>query len=121
MNRQKSIYFLKPVGMSGPIKIGCSRFAKDRILEISRQSPIALEIVCTIPGDGKTEHALHRLFASCHSHLEWFHASPELLEFIDRLNGGVALSEIVDVAEIKGPHPQFSRCGKRRPKLEVAA
>lgn len=76
------IYFFKPVGMDGPIKIGCSRQPGNRLLYLARWSPFPLECIGSVLGDIVFERAIHRKFAELHSHEEWFQATPDLSDFI---------------------------------------
>lgn len=82
MRQQKHIYFIRPVGMDGPIKIGCSSTPEKRLAALAPWSPFPLEMVGSIPGDFGDERTIHRAFAHLHTHREWFLSSPELREFI---------------------------------------
>lgn len=86
------IYFIKPIGMEGPIKIGVSVDTEARCAQLAHWSPFPLEVVLTIPGDRATEKALHDQFADDHSHGEWFHASPQLLRFMAETKAGVPVT-----------------------------
>lgn len=81
------IYFFKPVGMAGPVKIGCSRKPGNRLAYLARWSPFPLECVGSVVGDIVFERAIHRKFAHLHGHEEWFQASPELMAFIRKALG----------------------------------
>ena len=72
------VYFLRPVGRRGPIKIGCSRWPEDRLEAYTRWSPTPLEIAATIEADQKIERLLHAAFRPFRLHHEWFAWSPEL-------------------------------------------
>lgn len=76
------IYFMKPVGMDGPIKIGCSRNLDGRLQHLARWSPFPLEFIGSVKGDIVFERAIHRRFAADLVHSEWFRPSPELSEFM---------------------------------------
>lgn len=103
------IYFFKPVGMIGPIKIGCSRKPGNRLAYLARWSPFPLECIGSVLGDIVFERAIHRKFADQHDHEEWFRATPELIAFIrkalsvDRIDQAFALAQGVvtplDIAE----------------------
>lgn len=90
-----SVYFIKPIGMDSPIKIGCSRCAKGRLAEIARWAPMPLEIIGTVPGSFKDERTLHRRFAHLQEHLEWFTADAELLRTIDRVIKAGSVSAVL--------------------------
>lgn len=79
------VYFIKPVGKDGPIKIGCSRDPSTRLDNLMDWSPWPLEIIGTISGTTQDESFLHKCFAEYHSHREWFHSAPELRDEIDRI------------------------------------
>lgn len=76
------VYFLKPSGLDGPIKIGCSMLPSRRLDEVSCWSPWPLELMGSVPGTYDDEQFLHKCFASSHSHREWFRSSPSLRKII---------------------------------------
>lgn len=80
--RNTHIYFIKPVGLDGPIKIGCSVKPKERLEFLSMWSPFPLEIVAYVPGRFPDECFLHQCFAHDHIRHEWFRSSKELHEAI---------------------------------------
>lgn len=82
MSTASYVYFIKPIGMDGPIKIGHSKIPTDRLLKFSIWSPYPLEIIGTVPGGCNEETYLHRCFSDIHSHREWFHSSPKLRDTI---------------------------------------
>lgn len=86
---EKRVYFLKPIGMAGPIKIGCSNWPENRLKAVDIWSPFPLELLASAPGMNREEGRLHWRFRETRSHGEWFFASPDLLRLIDhvRLNG----------------------------------
>lgn len=73
---------MKPVGLDGPVKIGCSKIPQKRLQEISCWSPWPLEVVGFVPGCYDDEQFLHKCFAKSHSHREWFHSTPALRKMI---------------------------------------
>jgi hypothetical protein len=83
MSRPQLVYFVKPVGMEGPIKIGCSTWPEGRILSLATWSPFPLELIGAVPGNYRDEAFLHRCFADLHTHREWFRTSPALREAIE--------------------------------------
>lgn len=107
------VYFIKPVFFDGPIKIGYSRHPKARLGAMMAQSPIALEVVLTIPGDMELETNIQQCFADCHSHREWFRAEPRLVEAIAAMQRGVPVHEAIDLTRRVGKIHKF--------KLEDAA
>lgn len=86
--RASWVYFIRPVGQDGPVKIGWSRLPEDRLRALMVRSPFPLEIVARIEGDLRTEGGFHALFRDQHSHGEWFHASDELTNVIGQIAAG---------------------------------
>jgi hypothetical protein len=101
------VYFLKPVDMDGPIKIGHSWHPKARLGSYAAWSPVALEIVLTIPGDTALETNIQQCFADCHSHREWFRAEPRLLKAIADMQAGVPVHEAIDLGNRRGKIHKF--------------
>jgi hypothetical protein len=46
--------------------------------------PVPLTVVATMPGGRRTERRLHERFAAQRVRREWFHAGPELVDFLAR-------------------------------------
>lgn len=44
------VYFLRPAGQDGPVKIGCSTAPQSRLEQYMSWAPFPLEIVATVPG-----------------------------------------------------------------------
>lgn len=113
----REVYFLRPVGQVGPIKIGCSVNAKERLFAMNLSSPIPLELLAVVPGSARIERAIHVIFEKQRSHGEWFFPSPKLIKLIDDLIGGVALEKAIDVS---GPSRMLQKryrgisCGRPR-------
>ncbi len=95
---ERYVYFIKPVGMDGPIKIGCSNLPEGRLASLETWSPVPLEIIFTVPGDFKLERNIHDCFADAHSHREWFKATPKLVAAISALRAGRPLAEAIDLS-----------------------
>ena len=110
------VYFIKPVGLLGPIKIGCTTVCEKRLADLSVWSPFLLEIVATRPGNFRTEINLHECFADSHSHREWFHPSPKLLAALDKLRAGLPLHEAVDLNDRVGSIRSWAS-KKRKPNF----
>lgn len=79
----KSVYFMRPIGCEGPIKIGCSKLAEKRLRSLEIWSPAKLELICAVPGCHNDENILHQMFGVDRLHGEWFRASPALLDLIE--------------------------------------
>jgi hypothetical protein len=77
------VYFAKPVGREGPIKIGVSFDVERRVASLSAQSPVPIELLGKIEGDADLERQFHREFAADRCHGEWFKWSERLQETID--------------------------------------
>lgn len=84
----KRVYFIKPVGMDGPIKIGCSCHPDGRRQNLDTWSPFALEIVASMEGDYTLERRFHAHFVHLHERREWFRSAPDLLATIDQIRVG---------------------------------
>jgi hypothetical protein len=82
MKSARNVYFIKPVGLDGPIKIGCSEKPAGRLETLSVWSPMPLELIGSVPGTFEDERFLHYCFSEYHSHREWFRSSPQLRETI---------------------------------------
>lgn len=90
----KTVYFLRPIGKNGPIKIGCSMHPIKRLRTVEIWSPQKLEIAASAPGSHFHENALHHRFANQRLHGEWFKASAELTALIDSVIATGALPPV---------------------------
>jgi hypothetical protein len=83
------IYFIRPVGSDGPVKIGHSCYPASRLLTYLAWSPVPLEIAAVIElavPDGRArrryamsfERRFHNRYRDHWSHHEWFNAHPQL-------------------------------------------
>lgn len=106
MSKPKKVYFIKPVGMDGPIKIGCSDRPASRLITLSAWSPFELEIIGSVSGSFSDEGKLHRRFSDLHTRKEWFMSSPLLRQTIERILAGTSISDacrdLVEKKPIKG-------------------
>lgn len=91
------IYFIRPVGQDGPIKVGYSNHIERRLAEIGKWSPVPLEIVATleVPDSGslyaapaRLERRFHLRYSEYRLHHEWFAVHPLILADIDNINAG---------------------------------
>lgn len=92
------VYFLH-AAEAGVIKIGVTNDLDRRIGSIARMSPLALDLVLTIPGDHKTEAFYHERFKSKRLHGEWFSATDDtILGFVRGYDadGAVTKAEGID-------------------------
>lgn len=85
---ERLVYFIRPVGQEGPVKIGCSKAPVERLKAYLPWSPVPLEIVAVIEGDYALEGRFHREFQALHTHHEWFRPSAELSATIREIQSG---------------------------------
>lgn len=83
------VYFVRPIGMSGPIKIGHACDLRNRFSMLEASSPFPLEVVAKVRGGRNLEGRFHALFLEHHSHREWFHHCPAIDKAIDEINAGI--------------------------------
>lgn len=111
MRDEVLIYFFRPFGQRGPIKIGYTTDTgeepqvgvAERLVWYARWSPVELEIAATVRAPNKDyERIIHNCFADYHSHSEWFHPGDRLLKAIEDLNNGVPLEEAIDLTDERG-------------------
>jgi hypothetical protein len=88
MRQGSHVYFLKPVGMDGPVKIGCSTAPWDRMVSYAKWAPWPLELVAMIRGGLDLEGRLHAKFAHLQQHQEWFRADPIITATAAAINDG---------------------------------
>lgn len=84
----RRVYFIKPVGMDGPIKIGSTTRLHERFASLSLSSPFDLEILASIEGAHDLEHRFHARFVQHRARGEWFVPASELLETIRLIAAG---------------------------------
>jgi hypothetical protein len=101
--RDAFVYFIKPVGQDGPVKIGVSVTTRKRLEALAAWSPAPLEIVVSIPGDRSLEQNLHQCFDDLLIHHEWFRADPRITALMDKLLAGVPVGEAIDLNDRKIP------------------
>lgn len=90
------IYFMRPIGADGRIKIGCSYKPARRLVTIAAHSPYELEIIGVGKGNIADEQLLHDYFAADRLHSEWFRASDELHQVIALMALGLSASDALD-------------------------
>lgn len=98
-SRRTFIYFIKPIGKAGPIKIGCTRFVERRLDELLHWSPVPLEVVAIAPGDFRLERFIHNRFADERLHKEWFTESDALIAAIERVKAGEPVVTVFGAVE----------------------
>jgi len=87
----KHVYFLRPIGATSPVKIGCSATPVKRLRSVEIWSPVELELVASAPGNNCHEWTLHQMFATDRLHGEWFAESERLNEVINQVAATGAL------------------------------
>lgn len=84
-----TIYFIRPVGKSSPIKIGRSKGSvKKRLQQLQTASPFQLEIVATLKAHPSFEKTLHGVFAGARLCGEWFEGTAALQVLIWKIAAG---------------------------------
>jgi hypothetical protein len=104
-----SVYFIRPVGAEGPVKIGCSSYPDVRLLTFENWSPVPLEIAAQTEGNFTLEKRFHNHFKHLHERGEWFRADPELSAAIEQINDGT-----FDVATLPEPKRVDGVCRRRK-------
>lgn len=107
---EKRVYFMKPVGMDGPIKVGCSVQPASRLKSVSLWSPFPLELICAVPGEHAEENDLHYLLREYQFNGEWFYPNRLLADIIAHAIEHGRLPEI-SVPERKGRDGAIPRHG----------
>lgn len=119
MKCYSKVYFIRPAGMAGPVKIGISIMPEVRLAAMLPWCPFPLEIVATLACPRSVELRLHHKFEHLHTHREWFRADPELDAVIESINSGT-----FDWRSLpKGKYVTFSQTGKpvSRQRREAAS
>jgi hypothetical protein len=76
------MYFLAG---SGLVKIGITTNLTSRIRSIRNSSPVALDLLATMPGHTVLEGMVHSRFSHLRRHGEWFEDQGEIREYIASL------------------------------------
>lgn len=96
--RRPSVYFLRPVGERGPIKIGSSVDVEGRLKTYMAWSPLPLEVIATLQGGAVLERRFHAAFRAFHMHHEWFAPADVLVATIKAIQAGS-----FDIASLPAP------------------
>lgn len=105
---KRHVYFFKPVGMAGPIKIGCSEMPNTRLERFAVWSPFDLEMIGYVRGSFADELFLHSAFSESHSHREWFNHTPELESAIAKIIAAGTVDAVRDELSAKGPIRKYT-------------
>jgi hypothetical protein len=92
------VYFIRPKGMLGPVKIGYSWCPKQRLYELAAWSPFPLEIVFSIEAKPELERKLHRRFYESHLHREWFSPTADVVRAVQALEAGLPFEGVIDLS-----------------------
>jgi hypothetical protein len=112
----KSEYYVYFARAGGLMKIGCSRRPVDRLVQIAEWIPFQIELAAVCPGAFDFEAALHAHFAESWSHLEWFHATPEMEAMVADINAG----KPIDLAPQRKDHAkELAKTLKKRASRRV--
>lgn len=117
MSGPRYVYFIKPVGADGPVKIGCSILPTDRLSALTTWSPVKLEIAATIKGDEELERRFHTAFLENRSHAEWFLGCDRLTAVIAQVAAGtfdvssLPAGRRLPAKRINGVWSDYSRLG----------
>lgn len=84
----RRVYFIRPIGMVTPVKIGCSISPDGRRDTLESWSPFPLEIIAEIEGGYDTERRFHALFDGLHERREWFTWSQHIEAVVRDINAG---------------------------------
>lgn len=79
------LYAMRPIGETGPIKLGRSYNPAQRRRTLERAGGQKLEIVTQVPEYVVSEAEAHRQWAPIRLHGEWFEATPELLAWLEHI------------------------------------
>lgn len=117
MTKEKNVYFMRPVGERGPVKIGCSCEPEKRLRSVEIWSPLKLEIAAFVPGGHREESILHQMFGADRLHGEWFNCSEQLasvIEFCIRTGKLPPLDYSLDPYKVKRSNPNAKSAMTRR-------
>jgi hypothetical protein len=101
-NPKPHVYFIRPIGQDGPIKVGHSIQVPLRLQEYNKWSPIELEVAAMLPIPSafddwgfvssstcvRFERRFHLRYEAHRLHHEWFAVHPTILADIDNINAG---------------------------------
>jgi len=84
------VYFAKPVGADGPIKIGVTQNPDQRLSLMQTSSPVEIEFAAVLWDDepGVLEQRFHALFKQFHQRREWFEGSSDIHAVVTAINDG---------------------------------
>jgi hypothetical protein len=113
---ERYIYFIKPVGALGPIKIGISQRPQARLVELLEWCPLDLEIAHSMPGTYMLEHSIHGALADDHLRREWFKPTDRVVKLLADLQAGVPIEEAIDLTRKEGVIRRPRRTSRPTPR-----
>ena len=99
------VYFMRPVGMPAPVKIGWAYDPAKRLKDFDLRSPLRLVLAASMPGNLSLERQFHAAFRDSHSHGEWFFGSSALTRTIEAVAAGA-----FDVSTLPAPQQLPRTC-----------
>src|ERR1700728_4360202 len=99
MSRAGVVYFIKPTGLPGPIKVGFSNCTPGRVRSLASWSPVLLEVIVMIPGSTTLELNIQDCLWDYHSHHEWFFPADRVMRLVADLIAGVPVEEAIDLTD----------------------
>jgi hypothetical protein len=110
------VYFLRPIGMVGPVKIGSSRVPHERMMTCSNWSPFPLGLVAAVTGGVDLEQRFHALLRDHHSHGEWFFPTKEVMAVVEAVIAGT-----FDLSSLPEPYRLSGRNRRSRESVEAGS
>jgi hypothetical protein len=104
------------VGHEDKVKIGRSAGVYYRLLQLQCQSPVRLQALSLLRGEGKTERNLHARFIDQHCYGEWFTMNAELSAFIKKHPAPQWMQDALDAATETNP-PAIRKIKNARQQL----
>jgi hypothetical protein len=92
------IYFIRSYNKY--IKIGRSYDPTNRCKTLQTGNPVKLRVKAILPGDSKTEKALHEMFSHIHHQGEWFRYTKELKFFMRAIQENPEINNISELQKI---------------------
>lgn len=72
------IYFIRPRGFTGPVKIGVTRSIESRLASLQTGNHLPLYVWRTFEGNARVEEIVHWRFAAQRIRGEWFDYHPDM-------------------------------------------
>lgn len=78
------VYFAQFGGDGGLIKIGYTGDLPKRVIALGKSAPLPVAAMGWMAGGHAREQRLHRMFKTSRFNGEWFNATPQLVDFIQK-------------------------------------